>query len=95
MIVSMIQLIFEIPETRSLKDKRKIVKSVTEKLRKRYHLSAAEVDLNESLSFAHIGAALVSNSRVYGESVLNKALNMIEKETALRIQDIKIHSEEF
>ena len=91
----MIQLIFEIPETGSIKDKRRIVKSVTEKLKNRFRLSAAEVDLQDSLSYAHIGGALVSNSRVFGESVLNKALKMIENDIALRIHDVKIHSEEF
>jgi len=95
MVVSMIQLIFEIPEAGSIKDKRRIVKSLTEKLRKRFHLSAAEVDLLDSRTFAHIGGALVSNSRVFGESVLNKVLKMIENEMSLRIQDVKIYSEEF
>ena len=88
-------MIFEIPEAASLKDKRRIVKSIIGKLKNRYHLSAAEVDLQDSLSFAQIGGALVSNSRVFGESVLNKALKMIENETSLRMQDVKIHSEEF
>ena len=95
MIVSMIQLIFEMPEAVSLKDKRRIVKSLIGRLQNRFHLSAAEVDLQESLSFAQIGGAIVSNSRVFGESVLNKALKMIENEMAVRIQDVKIHSEEF
>ncbi|MCL2127138.1 MAG: DUF503 domain-containing protein [Treponema sp.] len=95
MIVSMIQMIFEIPDIGSLKEKRRIVRSVKEKLIRRYHLSAAEVDLQDSLSFAHIGGALVSNSRVFGESVLRKAFDMIENEAPVRIQDMRIHSEEF
>ncbi|GHV85902.1 hypothetical protein AGMMS50230_15100 [Spirochaetia bacterium] len=91
----MIQLIFEIPGVESIKDKRRVVKSINDKLRQRFHLSAAEVDLQEARSFGQIGAALVSNSRVFGESVLNKALKMIENEAAIRIHDVKIHSEEF
>jgi uncharacterized protein len=95
MIVSMIQIIFEIPDISNIKEKRRVIKSVLEKMKKRYHLSAAEVDLNDSLSFAQIGGALVSNSKTFGESVLQKAFDMIEKETNVRIQDMKIHSEEF
>ncbi|GHT76704.1 hypothetical protein FACS1894124_8640 [Spirochaetia bacterium] len=95
MIVSMIQLIFEIPDVESIKDKRRIIRSVKDKLQKRFHLSAAEVDLQDSLSFAQIGGALVSNSRTFGETVLNKAFKMIEDEVPIRIQDVKIHSEEF
>jgi len=95
MIVSMIQIIFEIPDVGSLKEKRRIVRSVKDKLQRRFHLSAAEVDLQDSLSFAQIGGALVSNSKVFGESVLQKAFTMIENEVPVRIQDISIHSEEF
>ncbi|MDR1869025.1 MAG: DUF503 domain-containing protein [Treponema sp.] len=95
MVVSMIQLIFEIPDIDNIKEKRRIIKSVVEKMRRRYHLSAAEVDLQDSLSFAQIGGALVSNSKTFGETVLRKAFDMIEKETPVRIQDMKIHSEEF
>jgi uncharacterized protein YlxP (DUF503 family) len=95
MIVSMIQIIFEIPDIGSIKDKRRIVKSVKDRLERRFHLSAAEVDLQDSLSFAQIGGALVSNSRTFGETVLNKAFKMIENEVPVRIQDVQIHSEEF
>ncbi|MDR1507549.1 MAG: DUF503 domain-containing protein [Treponema sp.] len=95
MIVSMIQMIFEMPDIGSIKDKRRIVKSIKDKLERRFHLSAAEVDLQDSLRFSQIGGALVSNSKVFGETVLNKAFKMIENETPVRIQDVKIHSEEF
>ncbi|GHT79090.1 hypothetical protein FACS1894130_06930 [Spirochaetia bacterium] len=95
MIVSMIQLIFEIPDVESIKDKRRIIRSVKDKLQRRFHLSAAEVDLQDSLTFGQIGGALVSNSRSFGETVLNKAFKMIEDEVPIRIQDMQIHSEEF
>lgn len=95
MVVSMIQMIFEIPDTASIKEKRRIIKSIIDKMRRRFNLSAAEVDLQDSLAFSQIGAALVSNSRTFGETVLQKAFAMVEKETPVRIQDMKIHSEEF
>ena len=95
MIVSMIQLIFEIPDVESIKEKRRIMRSVKDKLHRRFKMSAAEVDLTDSLSFGHIGAALVSNSKTFGESVMHKAFEMIEREVPVRIQDMSIHSEEF
>ena len=95
MIVSMIQFIIEIPDANSIKEKRRIIRSIKDKLQRRFHMSAAEVDLQDSLSFGQIGAALVSNSRVFGESVLHKAFEAIEKETPVRIQDMSIYSEEF
>jgi uncharacterized protein YlxP (DUF503 family) len=95
MVISMIQIIFEIPDIGNIKEKRRVVKSIIDKLRRRFFLSAAEVDLQDSLSFAQIGGALVSNSKTFGETVLRKAFDMIEKETPVRIQDMSIHSEEF
>ena len=95
MVVSMIQIIFQIPDVDSIKEKRRVIRSVRDKLQRRFHLSAAEVDLQDSLSFAQIGGALVSNSREFGESVLHKAFEMIEREMPVRIQDLSIHSEEF
>jgi len=95
MIVSMIKIIFEIPDAANIKDKRRVVKSIIDKLYRSFRMSAAEVDLQDSISFAQIGGAIVSNAKVFGESVLQKAFNMIEKETPVRIQDMSIHSEEF
>ena len=95
MIVSLIQLIFEIPDVDSIKEKRRIIRSLKEKLMRRFHMSAAEVDLQDSLSFAQIGGALVYNSRTFGESVMHKAFEMIENELPVRIQNMSIYSEEF
>ena len=95
MVVSMIQIILEIPDIDNIKEKRRVIKSVMEKMRRRFRMSAAEVDLQDSLTFAQIGGAVVSNSRVHGETVLRKAFDMIERETPVRIQDMSIHSEEF
>jgi uncharacterized protein YlxP (DUF503 family) len=95
MIVSMIQMIFEIPDIGNIKEKRRIIRSVKDKLQRRFNMSVAEVDLQDSLSFAQIGGALVSNSRSFGESVLQKAFEIIERDVPVRIQDMRICSEEF
>jgi uncharacterized protein YlxP (DUF503 family) len=91
----MIQILFEIPDVDTIKEKRRIIRSIKEKLQHRFHMSAAEVDLQDSLSFAQIGGALVSNSKSFGESVLYKAFEMIEQDVPVRIQDMSIYSEEF
>jgi uncharacterized protein YlxP (DUF503 family) len=95
MIVSMIKIIFEIPDAGSIKEKRRVVKSIIDKMYRRFRMTAAEVDMQDSLSFCQIGGAIVSNSKIFGETVLQKAFKMIEKETPVRIQDMVIHSEEY
>jgi hypothetical protein len=91
----MIQLILELPDVTSIKDKRKIVKSLKDRLRIKYHISAAEVDLQDSLAFTQIGGAVVSNSRTFGESIMQKVLHFVEDEVPGRLQDVKITSEIF
>lgn len=89
----MLDIIIELPESVSLKDKRRVVLSVKERLRNKFRVSCAEVDILDSLSFAEIGAALVSNSKEFGESVMHKALAVVEDEYGLRVHDAQIHSE--
>ncbi|MFZ4616090.1 MAG: DUF503 domain-containing protein [Rectinemataceae bacterium] len=93
MVVSLIQIIFEIPESSSLKDKRSVVSSAKERIRRKFRVSCAEVDLLDSLRFAQIGAALVSNSREFGETVMNRILSFVEGELALKVHDSQIHTE--
>ncbi|MBN2531930.1 MAG: DUF503 domain-containing protein [Spirochaetales bacterium] len=95
MIVSMLQVFIEVPGLFSIKEKRRIVKSLKDKLIRKYKLSVAEVDYHDSLKYIHIGAALVSNSKVYGESVLNKVFRFLEDNVEGRILDSSIFSEKY
>ena len=93
MVVSMMQLIIELPESFSIKEKRRVVKSLKDKLYRKFKLSVSEVDLQESLTFSQLGAALVSNSRQFGESVLQKAIIFVENEGSARLHDVSIFTE--
>jgi uncharacterized protein YlxP (DUF503 family) len=93
--VSLIRLIIEIPGSLSLKDKRQVVSSLKDKIRRRYRVSVAEVDLQESLTFAELGAAYVSNSRELGEQVMNRILRFVEDNIPGRVSDVQILSERY
>ena len=95
MVVSVIQFVIEIPDAYSLKDKRRVVKSIKDRLIQKYKLSVAEVDRNEELNIAHLAAAIVSNSQKHGESVLHKALSFVEENTPGYLIDTKIFSEHY
>ena len=89
----MIQFIIEMPHVTSLKDKRRVVKSLKDRIHHKYKVSISEVDLLDSLSFAQIGAAKVTNSKKFGESVMNKILRFVEENISGRLVDAKIMSE--
>ncbi len=91
----MLRVILEIPDCTSLKEKRRIVKSLKDRIRRKFHVSVAEVDLQDSLSFGELGVAMVTNSSRHGQEVMNKVLGFIEDELPGRVHDVAIHSETF
>lgn len=91
----MIQVVFELPESTSLKDKRRVISAVKERTRRKFRVSCAEVDLQDSLRFAQMGAAIVSNSKEFGEKVMESVLSFMENAFDLKIHDSQIHSEIF
>lgn len=71
----------------SLKDKRRVVKSLKERLRSRFNLSVAETAHHDSWHRAEITACVVATDRRRAESVLDRADGLIESEAEGRIID--------
>lgn len=93
MVVSMLLVILELPETAGIKDKRRVITGIKRRLQTKYRLSCAEVDLQDSLRFAQLGAAIVSNSSEFGEKVLRDAVRFIEDWFPVILQEVQVHSE--
>lgn len=62
MHVAMIKFSIRLPENESLKGKRRVVRSLCQKLRNHFEVSVAEVANNDDLRTAVIGISFVSNS---------------------------------
>jgi uncharacterized protein len=67
-----------IHDCRSLKGKRKIVKSVIQRIRNNFNASVAEVGANDIYQRAEIGIAMVGNNSQVINSKLDKVFNMVE-----------------
>ncbi len=93
MVVSMLLVILELPETTGIKDKRRVITGIKRRLQTKFRLSCAEVDLQDSLRFAQLGAAIVSNSSEFGEKVLRDAVRFIEDWFPVNLQEVQVHSE--
>lgn len=93
MVVSILRFNIDLPDIGSIKEKRQIVRSLKDRVQRKFKLSIAEIDFQDSLRFAQIGAVLVSNSRQYGESVLQKLLHFAEDMVPGRIRDADVFSE--
>ena len=78
MVVGICQIRLIIHDTRSLKEKRRVVKSVVEKVRNRFPVSIAEVGDHELWQSAVIGFCLISSEQVFVRSSIDKVINFIE-----------------
>ena len=78
-----------LPECLSLKDKRRVVKSLKDRLRKRFNVSVAETAYQDAWSRAELSVALVASDGRYAESVLSKVDRMLEGESRVVILSSK------
>jgi uncharacterized protein YlxP (DUF503 family) len=74
----------------SLKEKRRIIKSLIEKLKNRYNISIAEVGDNDLWQISQIGIVVVANSSVFADEIINKVIYFIDNFDEVEIIDIDI-----
>ncbi|MFH1991162.1 MAG: DUF503 domain-containing protein [Pseudomonadota bacterium] len=67
---------FRLHDCRSLKGKRKVVKSIISRLRNNFNISVAEVGANDIYQRAEIGFAVVGNDRTVINSKIDKIFNL-------------------
>jgi uncharacterized protein YlxP (DUF503 family) len=73
----------------SLKAKRSIVKSLVERLKSRFNVSAAEVDKQDIRTAGVIGIAIVSGDSNFLEQCLDTVINFIHNDGRFYVTDIK------
>ncbi|MFH0726381.1 MAG: DUF503 domain-containing protein [Pseudomonadota bacterium] len=78
MVIGLGRVTLRLQECHSLKEKRKIVKSITGQIRSRFNASVAEVGANDVHQRAEIGVAVVGNDRIFINSIIDKIFNLVE-----------------
>ncbi len=74
----MLKLSLYIPESGSLKGKRKVIKSLKDRLRSQFNVSVSEVDKHDLWQRADVAVAIVSPDRVHVDRVLQTILGKVE-----------------
>jgi uncharacterized protein YlxP (DUF503 family) len=72
MIIAILQFELLIPDPESLKDKRRVVRSVKDKLHRDFQCAVAEVSALDNLAVARMGLAIVSNDGKHAGKVLDR-----------------------
>ncbi|MBC8198492.1 MAG: DUF503 domain-containing protein [Desulfobacterales bacterium] len=81
---------FRLHDCRSLKGKRKIVKSIISRLRNNFNVSVAEVGSNDIHQRAEIGFVLVGNDKTVINSKIDKIFNLADALGLAEIIDSKM-----
>ena len=72
MIIGVIRFGLHFPGAGSLKDKRRILVSLKDRLKNKFNVSVAELEDNELWQKSVIGVAIIANDKTYANSVLSK-----------------------
>ena len=78
MHVGTLTLTLMVSGSASLKDKRRVVRSLMDRVRREYHVAIAEVDDLDRHQRATLGIACVSNDAGHANAMLDKVLDFIE-----------------
>ncbi len=89
MHVGVCRIELQLPGADTLKEKRRVVKSIKDRVAHRYHVSIAEVGRLDSARFAELGVACVSNDVRHATSVLTKVQDFVESSFPVVVVDVE------
>jgi uncharacterized protein YlxP (DUF503 family) len=72
------RVIFIIPQSYSLKDKRRIIRAIKDKIWLKFRVSIAEIEDHDNVQKAVLGIVYVSNDKQLLDGIINKVINLIE-----------------
>lgn len=87
MIVGLCRIDLFLPESRSLKAKRQVIKGLKDRIRNRFNVSVAEVEHQALWQRATLGLAMVSEEKGYVDRTLQQVLNLVQAEPRLLVLD--------
>ena len=90
MTVGVLQLELRIADADSLKDKRRVVKSLIDRIAHGHNVSIAEVAALDEHRRSIIGIAMVANDRRYVEGALSKLVDFVRIVPQVSLTDYKI-----
>ena len=90
MTIGVLQIEIAIPDAFSLKDKRRVVKSLKDRIAHGHNVSIAEVGALDEHRRAILGVAMVSNDSRYVEGALSKLVDFVRAVPQVSLIDYQI-----
>lgn len=85
MIIGVCTIDLYLAESGSLKSKRQILRAIKDRIQSAFNVSVSEIDHHNLWQRATLGVAIVSTDARFANRVLNKVVDLIEKEPRAEI----------
>lgn len=89
MVLIGLKISFIIHDSKSLKNKRSVVKSIIQKTRNKYNVSISEISDNDIINKAIIGISIVGNNYNLCNNILNSIIDDMENQYEIEINEIE------
>ncbi len=83
MVIGVLQVELSLPATHSLKDKRRLLKSLLDRLHNEFRVAAAEVDAQDDHRHAHLAVSCVSTDARHAHQILSRVMEVVERESEM------------
>lgn len=80
MVVGIVRFELTVPDAMTLKDKRRAVKSLKDRVSHRFNVSVAEVGSLDLIRTAEVGVAMVSNDQSHVNAALDQLVNYVRND---------------
>ncbi len=87
MIVGVLRIDLAIYESHSLKDKRRVVRGIKDRLMNRFNVAVAEVDALDSRQRAVLGVAVVTNQTSHAHHCLDTIVDFVRRQPGASLID--------
>jgi uncharacterized protein YlxP (DUF503 family) len=85
--IGTLEIVLLIRESHSLKSRRRVVKSLVDRIRSRFNVSVADIGDQSVWQKVVIGVAVVANDGRYVNQVLSKVLDLVSSDLRAEIID--------
>lgn len=86
--LSMIEI--AIPDSHSLKDKRQVVRSILDRIRSRFNVSACEADNLNNWQRATLAFACVANDKEFVHERLMRIAELVGEDGRITVEDVHV-----
>ncbi len=90
MRVGVLRIYFMIPDSRSLKEKRMVIRSLKDRLISRFNISVAEIGSNDKWQAGELGIAAVGNDGRFVNSVVEKVRQFLYLDPRISVMESDI-----